>query len=124
MGLRGKEVNGRLIILGSGSADTNKYRAIPTTMGGYKFASHKEAEYCMGLKHLERAGEIRDLQFQVPFEILINNQLICKYIADATYFEVSDNSYHVIDVKGYRTKEFRLKKKLMKAVFGIIVEEV
>jgi hypothetical protein len=125
MGLRGKEVGGRLIILGSGgSADHNKYRAVKTTVAGQTYDSRKEAEYCQGLKYLERAGEIRDLKLQVPFEIFINEQLICKYIADATYYEVSDGSYHVVDVKGYRTKEFRLKKKLMKAVFNITVEEV
>ena len=119
--LRGKQIGGRLVL--STDSRPNKYRAIKTTIDGVTFASRREAEYCQGLKCLERNDEIRDLKFQVPFELTVNGFKICKYIADATFYEVSDGSFHVIDVKGFITKEYRLKKKLMKAIFNIDIEE-
>lgn len=122
MALIGKTINGRLII--SDNKTQNKYRAIPTIRNGTKYHSHSEAEYCEGLKHLQRAGEISGLRLQVPFDLVVNGQKICNYIADATYIDNETNDYHVIDVKGFRTKEFRLKKKLMLACLGIVVEEI
>jgi hypothetical protein len=75
---------------------------------------------------MERFGEARNLRLQVPYKLEVNGSLICKYIADFVYEERQrDGSWreHVEDVKGFKTPEYKLKAKLMKAVHGIIVRE-
>ena len=52
----------------------------------------------------------------------INNQKICTYIADFEYDIERENGTidHVIeDAKGIQTPEFKLKKKMMKAIHNI-----
>lgn len=96
---------------------------------GIKFDSKKESQYYATLKVLEKAGKIKDLKLQVPF-VLIETFKVddrtyrkTKYIADFTYYD-EKNKLHVIDVKGFRTKEYELKKKLMAWKYGIEIEEV
>jgi hypothetical protein len=117
---------GRLVI-NTGRPSTNKYRAIKTQVDGYTFASKREAERYMGLRQLQRVGEITDLKLQVPFE-LIPSVTICQkkmkpvtYIADFTYTE--NGKMVVEDCKGFVTKEYRIKRKLMKHVHNIEVIE-
>ena len=101
---------------------TNKYGARKTTFMGIKFDSKWEAERWGELTCMEKAGYITDLQRQISYEIVINDQKICKYIADFKYNKVDDygNLEEVVeDAKGVETAEFKLKKKLMKAVHGV-----
>ena len=68
------------------------------------------------------AGIISDLRLQVPYVITVNGLKICKYVADFVYI---DKGYEVVeDVKGMKTPTYNLKKKLMKAVHGIEIQEV
>lgn len=98
-------------------------------MNGIKFDSVKEARRYIDLNLLQRAGEIQDLQIQVPF-ILIPKQKDSKgrvireikYIADFVYTE--RGRLVVEDVKGYRTKEYQLKKKMMKYFHNIEIKEL
>ena len=107
----------------------NKYHNKKVIIDGIKFDSKKEGNYYLKLKMLEKAGEIRDLHLQVEFVLLDAFSLSKKtyrktsYIADFTYID-NKNKFHVIDVKGYRTKEYGLKKKLMAWKYGIEIEEV
>ena len=55
------------------------------------------------------------------FNIVINDQKICAYIADYTYYD-AENNFIVEDAKGVETDVFRLKKKLMKAVNDIEIK--
>lgn len=99
----------------------NKFRAKKTEFMGMKFDSKWEAERYGQLWKLQEAGEIRDLDRQVRFNIVINDQKICAYIADYTYYD-SENTFIVEDAKGVETDVFRLKKKLMKAVNDIDIK--
>jgi len=99
----------------------NKYRAIQTTVDGIKFHSGKEANRYLELKLLQRAGEISDLKLQIPFELWVNEIKICKYIADFAYKE--KGKLVVEDSKGVLTDTYKLKKKLMKAIYNIEVLE-
>jgi hypothetical protein len=119
--LHGKTIGGRLVIT---DRRPTKYRAQRTAIGGTTYASRREAEYCQGLIYLQRAGEITNLEFQVSYPLIVNGQKICTYIADARYVELDTGETVVIDVKGYRTKEYNLKRKLMKAVHDITIKEV
>ncbi len=99
----------------------NKYGAVPTVVDGRRFASKKEAKRYGELKLLQQAGKISDLVCQVRFPLTVNEQLVCTYVADFTYFE--DGHLIVEDAKGKRTGEYKLKAKLMKACRGIVIRE-
>ena len=47
---------------------------------------------------------------------------ICNYIADFEYDD--ENGHHVVDYKGCVTPVFRLKRKLIKALYGVDIELV
>jgi hypothetical protein len=70
------------------------------------------------LKFLERAGKIKDISLQHKFELQPsfkkNGKTIraITYIADFVYFDLERMVNVVEDVKGYKTKEYLLKKKL------------
>lgn len=100
----------------------NKYRAKKTTLDGIQFASKKEADRYWELKILQKQNKIRNLKLQVPYVLYVNNHNICKYIADFVYDDSQGNSI-VEDVKGMPTPAYRLKKKLMKAIYGINISE-
>jgi hypothetical protein len=74
---------------------------------------------------MERAGAIRDLERQIKYDIVVNGEKICRYIADFRYKEVEEDGSTkeiVEDAKGVETADFKLKKKLMKAVHGIEIK--
>ena len=94
----------------------NKFKAIKTTIDGVVFASKKEAKRIQELKLLQRLGTIRNLELQPKFPLIVNGVKVCDYIADAAYFE--DNARVVEDVKSKPTKTrvYRLKIKLLRAL--------
>lgn len=99
----------------------NKYRAIPTIEDGIRFASKREARRYRELKMAERGGLITNLELQPKFEMVVNGHKICTYRADFVYFE--DGIRTVEDSKGHRTQVYKLKKKLMKALYNIEIME-
>lgn len=99
----------------------SKYRNVKTTVDGQTFDSAKEARRYTELKMLEKAGTIRGLRRQVVFDLEANGTLVCRYVADFLYHH--GESEIVEDVKGVRTDVYRLKKKLMKACYGIEILE-
>ena len=99
-----------------------KYGNKKGTVQGIKFDSKWESERYLYIKSLERAGRVRNLELQVRFNLLVNDQKICAYIADFRYEKENANGdWETIieDAKGVETPEFKLKKKLMKACLGI-----
>lgn len=110
------------------------------TINGKTFDSIKEAQRYSELRFLEIAGEIRDLQTQVEFELIPAQfepdtigprggirkgkciERACKYIADFTYY-TKDGEYVVEDSKGYREEDYRIKRKLMLYLKNIRIKE-
>lgn len=86
------------------------------------FGSIKEKDYYVKLKMLQAAGEIKEIICQFNFPLYVNDMKICTYRAD---FVVawSDGRSEVIDVKGFKTEAYNLKKKLMKACHQIDIKE-
>lgn len=103
------------------------------------FDSRKEYKRWCELKMLEKAGEIQNLQRQVRIELIpairepdrigkmggrIKGKLIerkANYIADFVYVE---NGVKIVeDVKGVRTKDYILKRKILLWRYGIKVRE-
>lgn len=114
-------------LFAASSAKKNKYGALAS--GGY--ASGREHRRANELKMMQRAGLISDLREQVKFELIPSQyrdgKLIerpCSYIADFVYFDRDKNSLVVEDTKGYRTKDYIIKRKLMLQVHGIVIKEI
>lgn len=100
-----------------------KYNARKTEVDGFVFDSRKEANRYQELKILEAAGEIVDIRMQVKYHCTVNGKKICTYIADFEYTTTKDQKVHTEDVKGYKTEVYKLKKKLVEALFNIEIEE-
>ena len=120
----------------------SKYHSRKITRDGEVFDSVKEYRRWCELKLLERAGEITDLQRQVKF-VLIPAQYEqkwlprlktfgdgkciereCAYIADFVYTDMTTGFKVVEDTKGFKTKDYIIKRKLMLWVHGIRIQEV
>lgn len=113
----------------------NKYHNRKATTGdGIKHDSRREAVRWCELNLLQRKGIITGLRRQVKF-VLIPTQYgtglkgkkkllerECSYLADFVYKE--NDQLVVEDTKGYRTKEYVIKRKLMLYVHGIKIQEV
>tara|TARA_R110000824_G_scaffold352968_1_gene540110 strand:+ start:403 stop:723 length:321 start_codon:yes stop_codon:yes gene_type:complete len=97
----------------------NKYNAKKTNVDGITFDSKRESRRYLELKTLLHAGHISDLELQIPFPCIVNDKKICSYKADFAY--IQDGKRVVEDVKGFVTRDFRLKKKLVEALHGIEV---
>ena len=96
----------------------NKYGAKRTVIDGHEFPSKREAEYYLLYKSMLQSGEIESLQLQPQFELIppFTNWAGKKvrptnYTADflLTY---PDGRLVVIEVKGYRTRDYQLRRKL------------
>lgn len=127
----------------------SKYHSRKITRDGITFDSVKEYRRYVKLSLLEKAGAITELKRQVEFELLPAQYVeewtgeyykrgerkgtpkikrVCieksvKYIADFVYTD-EKGQLHVEDVKGYKTPEYIIKRKLMWAVHSIRIEEV
>lgn len=102
----------------------SKYNSRKTVIDGIKFDSVKEANRYAELKLMERAGLISHLQRQVKFELIpkCGKERSSTYIADFVYQE--NGSTVVEDVKGVKTPEYILKRKLMNWVHDIQIKEI
>ena len=100
-----------------------KYHNKKITVNGIKYDSEKEYNRYCELKLLERAGIIKDLQRQVEYELLPkqDGERAVKYKADFVYTE--NGKQIVEDVKGCRTKDYIIKRKLMLYQHGIKIFE-
>jgi hypothetical protein len=105
-----------------------KYNARKVEIDGHKFDSAAEARRYQDLKLAEKAGEIRDLELQHKFPLVVNDIKVGIYLCDFIYREVSSGRVVVEDVKGYRKggayAMFRLKAKLVSAIYGIKITEI
>lgn len=105
-----------------------KYHNKKCEYKGLKFDSLKERNHYIVLEHLEKTGQIKDLKRQVKFELQpsfkLNGKTIraINYIADFTYLK--DGVLVVVDTKGFRTKDYLLKKKMFQYKYGMDIVEV
>jgi Protein of unknown function (DUF1064) len=89
-----------------------------------KYASKKEEGYAAKLALWQRIGEISNLQEQVRFELLPKDEMgpAVVYVADFVFDDKF--GHHVVDTKGFRTKDYKLKRRFMFAIHKIKIEEV
>ena len=120
----GGEEQGEVRVFVDHKANTpkrSKYGAVKTTVDGIRFDSKKEAARYGVLKLLLRAGKITNLLRQPEFPITINGVKCGKYVADFSYVE---GGKHVVeDVKGMKTAVYKLKKRIVEAMYSIRITE-
>jgi len=103
-----------------------KYGNRKVHLDGYIFDSAREAKYYQDHKYLQQAGEISQLEVHPVFKIVVNGIKIGRYTADLSFREKSGR-YRVIDVKSpitAKTEAFRLRKRLVEALYPHIEIEV
>lgn len=94
-----------------------KYLSKKTVIDGITFDSKKEGLHYLELKRKQELGEISNLELQPSFLLQDKFKRDGKtyrpitYIADFRYVE--NGKIIVEDVKGFKTKEYMLKKKLL-----------
>lgn len=100
----------------------NKYNAIKTTIDGHTFDSRKEAETYLILRAMMKARDmsqrVESIELQPVFELQEGYIYAGKKVRPITYrgdFRVkyADGRIEVWDAKGFKTKEYELKKKLL-----------
>ncbi len=108
---------------------------------GAVYDSKREARRAAELSLLEKAGKITDLQTQAKFVLIptqrepdtvgkrggikkgkVIEQSVC-YVADFVYTDEQGRRI-VEDTKGFRTKDYIIKRKLMLYVHGIKIKEI
>lgn len=111
----------------SGGSRANKYGA--KRVGGH--ASKREHKRAGELKLMQFAGEISNLREQVTYELIPEQkdkdgnllEHSCRYIADFVYND-KKGKLVVEDTKGFQTKEYKIKRKLMLFIHGIRIVEI
>lgn len=122
-----------------------KYNNKKIEVDGMTFDSKKEANRYKELSLLQKAGEISELRTQVRYVLIpsqreVSNEVYtrgenkgknkpgkllereCTYVADFVYYK--DGKVIVEDTKGFRTKEYIIKRKLMLYVHHIQIKEI
>lgn len=107
----------------------SKYHSRKFTLDGIVFDSVRESRRYKELKLLEKAGKILDLKRQVKYQLIPAQKLNGKtveravtYVADFTYWQ--GNEFVVEDTKGFKTKDYIIKRKLMLWIHGIRIKEI
>lgn len=100
----------------------SKYSSAKTDLDGIAFDSKKEAEFYAELKLRERAGEISHLRLQPRYLLQEafkhdgKQYREIEYVADFEYIE--NGITVVVDVKGFKTAVYMIKKKLFLYKYG------
>lgn len=107
-----------------GKEKRSKYGSRKVEYNGIVFDSEKECKRYKDLLLMIKAGDIGLLRLQVPYELNEGGSHSLKYIADFVYVDAKTGITVVEDAKGFRTVEYRKKKRLMKKIHGIDIHEV
>ncbi len=99
----------------------NKYRAVKTRVGSEMMDSKLEAKTYTDLLLLQKAGAIRDLKLKPVYPLVVEETMVAKYIPDFTFTDVRSGEDVILDAKGVLTPVFRLKAKLLEAIYGKVV---
>lgn len=95
----------------------NKYHSKKIETEEGKFDSKYEYEEWIRLKSLKKVGEISNLERQVKIEILphfkTNQGMIRAITYTADFIYIDNGKRCIVDTKGYPTREYILKKKLL-----------
>ena len=98
--------------------EPQKYRNIITERDGKSFRSKKEAEYYDMLVIAQKGGSVRYFIRQPMFEL--PGGVKC-YFDFLVFYH--DRDEQVIDVKGRRTQSYIRNKKMVEALYPVVIDE-
>ena len=107
----------------------NKYRAKKTTVDGIEFDSKRDAARYRELKLMLKSGLISGLKMQVRYDLIpaqyIDGKCVERKVIYISDFEYDERGHHVVeDVKGVRTHDYVIKRKLMLWIHGVRIKEI
>lgn len=120
----------------------SKYHAKKVVIDGITFDSKKEGKRYKQLVEMQEKGEISNLQRQVKYLLIPaqrepntigprggikKGKLLereCSYIADFVYKNTHTGEWVIEDTKGFRTAEYKIKRKMMLYFHNIRIKEV
>jgi uncharacterized protein DUF1064 len=108
---------------------TNKYGAEKAGCGKHLHDSGREAQRCRELQQMQRGGLICSLETYPKYELVVGAVKICNFIPDFRYRRkgvrggVGDIVLEDCKSRPTMTPVYRLKKKLLKAIYDLDVEE-
>ena len=107
----------------------NKYSAEKVTVDGITFDSKREARRYGELRMMERAGQFRDLQLQVPImlegrdgPVLSRSGRQMRLTVDFAYVDVATELQVFEDAKGKPTRDYEVRRGVA-AAQGVEVRE-
>lgn len=90
-----------------------------TSYNGVKYDSKKEALYAMELNLRLKARDIQKWERQYLIEIKAtpsDKKLICRHYVDFCITH-NDGSFELVEVKGYETETWKLKRKMLERLW-------
>lgn len=109
---------------GTTTTTRQKYGNVKGQIDGYTFDSKAEGMRYLVLRSMLQTGEIMDLEVHPSYDLWVGGMLICRYVADFRYAISSTGEIVTEDVKGVKTAVYQIKKKLMRAIHGLVIKEV
>lgn len=102
----------------------SKYGNKRVDLDGYTFDSKREAARYQELCLMQKAGLISALDVHPQYPLVVGGMKIGKYTGDFSYQE--NGKLVLEDVKSAPTKTeaYGLRKRLVRALYGIVVQEV
>lgn len=97
----------------------HKFKARAVDDDGHHFPSKLEHEFYRKLLLRKKMGEVIFFLRQVPFHLPGG----VKYLVDFLVFYANGN-VKLFDVKGMETSEFKMKKKMVEALYPVTIEIV
>lgn len=99
-----------------GEKKKHKYNAKSCYYKGINYDSTMEANFAAELDRRMMGHDIVSWERQVPIAIYVNGYHICTNKVDFLVYH-KDKSKELIEVKGMETADYRIKKKLIEAVY-------
>ena len=95
-----------------------KYRNRPTVVDGQRFDSKAEGRHWLVLRAELASGRARLVLRQVPFHLPGGVVYRVDFLVHRP-----DGRLELHEVKGMRTEAYRIKKRLVEALYGVVITE-
>lgn len=118
-----------MVVMGY-SFNLTKYKNKKVEINGMVFDSKKEASRYWELLMLQDGGVIKDLEVHKKYPLIpsqkgvIRNERPVYYVADFVYYDNEKKKEVVEDTKGFLTKDYIIKRKLMKYIHDVEIVEI
>lgn len=112
------------ILAGLTKKGRSKYNSVRTqNADGTWSDSRREAKWDSQIMAMKRDPDVKRVTRKARYPLIVNSVLISTYECDWTV-EYHSKAIRVFDAKGHRTKAYTQKRKLMKSIYGIEIEEL